>query len=59
MFSLTGKVAVITGGGSSGIGKSRVERFTRAGAQVVMAGRSLVLGGPRECSVGQAADHST
>jgi len=36
MFSLKGKVAVITGGGS-GIGKAAALRFSKAGAKVVVA----------------------
>ena len=36
MFSLEGKVAVITGG-AGGIGQATVRRFARAGAQVVVA----------------------
>ncbi len=35
MFSLTGKVAVVTGG-ASGIGEATARRFARAGAQVVI-----------------------
>lgn len=35
MFTLEGKVAVVTGG-ASGIGESTVRRFTRAGAKVVI-----------------------
>ena len=38
MFSLEGKVTVITGG-SSGIGRAAAERFRKAGAEVVVAGR--------------------
>lgn len=38
MFSLQGKVTVITGA-SSGIGKAAAERFAKAGAQVVIACR--------------------
>ena len=37
-LELTGKVAVVTGGGS-GIGKATAIRFAQAGAQVVVAGR--------------------
>ncbi len=36
MFSLEGKVAVVTGGGS-GLGLATVKRFVKAGASVVMA----------------------
>lgn len=39
MFSLDGKVAIITGGGS-GLGKATSIRFARAGAKVVVANRS-------------------
>jgi 2-dehydro-3-deoxy-D-gluconate 5-dehydrogenase len=39
MFSLTGKVAVITGG-NGGIGLGMAEGMARAGAQIVIAGRN-------------------
>ena len=38
-FSLAGKVAVITGGGS-GIGLAAARRFVAAGARVTIANRS-------------------
>ena len=39
MFSLEGKIAVITGGGA-GLGRAAAMRFARAGAKVVVANRS-------------------
>lgn len=41
MFSLTGKIAVVTGG-ASGIGSAVVERFRNAGARAVVADRRLI-----------------
>ena len=38
MFSLEGKVAIITGA-TSGIGLTMAEKFVEAGARVVVAGR--------------------
>lgn len=40
LLSLQGKVAIVTGG-SRGIGKQIVSRFTEAGAKVVITGRGL------------------
>jgi NAD(P)-dependent dehydrogenase (short-subunit alcohol dehydrogenase family) len=41
MFSLAGKIAIVTGG-ASGIGRAIVERFRKAGARVVIADRRPV-----------------
>jgi 3alpha(or 20beta)-hydroxysteroid dehydrogenase len=43
MFSLAGKIALITGGGS-GIGLVTAQRFAAAGAKVVVANRSNAIG---------------
>jgi 3alpha(or 20beta)-hydroxysteroid dehydrogenase len=43
MFSLAGKIALITGGGS-GIGLATAQRFAAAGSRVVVANRSNVTG---------------
>src|SRR5215831_7573824 len=40
-FDLSGKVAVVTGG-SRGLGRSMVQAFAEAGADVVIASRKLV-----------------
>jgi NAD(P)-dependent dehydrogenase (short-subunit alcohol dehydrogenase family) len=50
VFDLTGKVAVVTGGGR-GIGRGIVRAMARAGADVVAAGRTA---GPLEESVAEA-----
>src|SRR4051812_41189155 len=44
MFSLAGKIAIVTGG-SSGIGLATAWRFALAGAKVVVASRSDPRGG--------------
>ena len=50
MFDLSGKVAVVTGGGR-GIGRGIVRALATAGADVVVSGRSP---GPVEAAVAEA-----
>jgi NAD(P)-dependent dehydrogenase (short-subunit alcohol dehydrogenase family) len=58
LFSLDGKVAVVTGG-SRGLGKAMVQGFAEAGADVVIASRKLdaceLLAKEIEASTGQRA----
>lgn len=41
-LKLTGKVAIVTGGGS-GIGKASVLEFARNGAKVILLDRTLIM----------------
>jgi NAD(P)-dependent dehydrogenase (short-subunit alcohol dehydrogenase family) len=50
MFALTGKVAIVTGGGS-GIGAAITQRFRKAGAQVLLADIDDVSARAREWDV--------
>jgi NAD(P)-dependent dehydrogenase (short-subunit alcohol dehydrogenase family) len=54
MFSLDGKVAIITGA-TSGIGLSMGEKFVEAGARVVLAGRRKAEGEALAKRLGKAA----
>jgi NAD(P)-dependent dehydrogenase (short-subunit alcohol dehydrogenase family) len=51
---LTGKVAIVTGGGS-GLGRATVERFVEAGARVVIADVDVDAGGALATKLGDVA----